>query len=390
MPSSRRLSPRSAPHADGVVNPGSATPAPQRRPALSVAWQESWPRCRPPPVAQARKVVELLRECRQLGLPLGHNGPPIMSQARFFCVVWVALLPRRHPIAQPGGYGTTIEVGYGITIDGGYGITIEVGYGITVEGGYGEPSGYDEESGELSTELARLKRSMAMALIFWALIFSASAWVGAQAGSPACGDGGICGCEVGNVYCQDRRLTSVHDAIPVDMVWLYLHSNQLLLCVGLGVSVYVSMFLCVRVSMTVWPTAHARLRKLRGLGGASSATSSNDDDLPQAVDLPAMEEEIRARTSGGPGVQDVAASKNHEILSLVKFKNFKWVGGHLENIMKLPRYENQLTALPKGVFDKLPQLTRLDLENNWLSALPDGVFEQLVNLKELVVCKTTS
>ncbi|CAN0421841.1 unnamed protein product [Lampetra planeri] len=97
-----------------------------------------------------------------------------------------------------------------------------------------------------------MKRSMAMARIFWALILSASAWVGAQAGSPACGDGGVCGCELGNVYCQDRRLTSVPDAIPTDMVWLYLHSNQLAgipakitSTLFITVSVYVSMFLCV-------------------------------------------------------------------------------------------------------------------------------------------------
>ncbi|CAM9931139.1 unnamed protein product [Lampetra planeri] len=46
----------------------------------------------------------------------------------------------------------------------------------------------------------------------------------------------------------------------------------------------------------------------KNIPAPSSATSSDDDDLPQAVDLPAMEEEIRAGTSTGPGVQDVAAS----------------------------------------------------------------------------------
>ncbi|CAN0041552.1 unnamed protein product [Lampetra planeri] len=49
-----------------------------------------------------------------------------------------------------------------------------------------------------------------------------------------------------------------------------------------------------------------QLRK--NIPAPSSATSSDDDDLPRAVDLPAMEEEIRAGTSAGPGVQDVAAS----------------------------------------------------------------------------------
>ncbi|XP_078475171.1 uncharacterized protein LOC144736499 [Lampetra planeri] len=46
----------------------------------------------------------------------------------------------------------------------------------------------------------------------------------------------------------------------------------------------------------------------KNIPAPSSATSSDDDDLPRAVDLPAMEEEIRAGTSAGPGVQDVAAS----------------------------------------------------------------------------------
>ncbi|CAM9701823.1 unnamed protein product [Lampetra planeri] len=50
-----------------------------------------------------------------------------------------------------------------------------------------------------------------------------------------------------------------------------------------------------------------QLRK-KNIPAPSSASSSDDDDLPQAVDLPAMEEEIRAGTSTGPGVQDVAAS----------------------------------------------------------------------------------
>ncbi|CAN0420436.1 unnamed protein product [Lampetra fluviatilis] len=46
----------------------------------------------------------------------------------------------------------------------------------------------------------------------------------------------------------------------------------------------------------------------KNIPAPSSATSSDEDDLPRAVDLPAMEEEIRAGTSAGPGVQDVAAS----------------------------------------------------------------------------------
>ncbi|CAM9379086.1 unnamed protein product [Lampetra planeri] len=50
-----------------------------------------------------------------------------------------------------------------------------------------------------------------------------------------------------------------------------------------------------------------QLRK-KTIPAPSSASSSDDDDFPQAVDLPAMEEEIRAGTSTGPGVQDVAAS----------------------------------------------------------------------------------
>ncbi|CAM9295563.1 unnamed protein product [Lampetra fluviatilis] len=50
-----------------------------------------------------------------------------------------------------------------------------------------------------------------------------------------------------------------------------------------------------------------QLRK-KNIPAPSSAPSSDDDDLPQAVDLPAMEEEIRAGTSTGPGVQGVAAS----------------------------------------------------------------------------------
>ncbi|CAN0421869.1 unnamed protein product [Lampetra planeri] len=39
--------------------------------------------------------------------------------------------------------------------------------------------------------------TVAMARIFWALILSTAVWVGAQAGSPACGDGGVCGCQGG-------------------------------------------------------------------------------------------------------------------------------------------------------------------------------------------------
>ncbi|CAM9681359.1 unnamed protein product [Lampetra planeri] len=59
----------------------------------------------------------------------------------------------------------------------------------------------------------------------------------------------------------------------------------------------------------------------KNIPAPSSATSSDDDDLPQTVDLPAMEEEIRAGTSTGPGEQDVAASVD---LSAPEDANLRW------------------------------------------------------------------
>ncbi|CAM9403638.1 unnamed protein product [Lampetra fluviatilis] len=50
-----------------------------------------------------------------------------------------------------------------------------------------------------------------------------------------------------------------------------------------------------------------QLRK-KNIPSPASASSSDDDDLPPAVDPTPAEEEIRAGTSAGPGVQDVAAS----------------------------------------------------------------------------------
>ena len=44
---------------------------------------------------------------------------------------------------------------------------------------------------------------------------------------------------------------------------------------------------------------------------------------------------------------------------------------------------NQLTALPAGVFDGLTRLEELHLHNNQLTALPEGVFDDLTNLEEL-------
>nr|3G39_A Chain A, Variable lymphocyte receptor VLRB.2D [Petromyzon marinus] len=46
-------------------------------------------------------------------------------------------------------------------------------------------------------------------------------------------------------------------------------------------------------------------------------------------------------------------------------------------------YDNQITKLEPGVFDRLTQLTRLDLDNNQLTVLPAGVFDKLTQLTQL-------
>ena len=45
--------------------------------------------------------------------------------------------------------------------------------------------------------------------------------------------------------------------------------------------------------------------------------------------------------------------------------------------------ENDLSALPEGVFDNTSNLYNLSLSHNGLSALPEGVFDNLSNLEWL-------
>nr|WLJ60638.1 variable lymphocyte receptor E VLRE0024 [Petromyzon marinus] len=163
-----------------------------------------------------------------------------------------------------------------------------------------------------------------MARIFWALILSASAWVGAQAGVPVCDHWrikGLCDCYIDDnhgrvVACASRSLSSVPDEIPANTELLTLHNNQLM--------------------------------------------ALPDGVFDQLVNLNALYLYKNQLKSLPPRVFD----------SLTK-------------LTTLSLSTNQLQSIPKGVFDRLTNLQELTLYNNKLQSVPDGTFDCLFSLQDI-------
>uniref|UniRef100_S4RIM8 LRRNT domain-containing protein n=1 Tax=Petromyzon marinus TaxID=7757 RepID=S4RIM8_PETMA len=76
-----------------------------------------------------------------------------------------------------------------------------------------------------------------------------------------------------------------------------------------------------------------------------------------------------------------------QVLYLYTNKITKLEPGVFDNALTQLTYltlrNNQLTALPEGVFDRLVNLQQLYLHLNRLSSIPAGMFDKLTNLKEL-------
>nr|AAT70348.1 variable lymphocyte receptor [Petromyzon marinus] len=87
-----------------------------------------------------------------------------------------------------------------------------------------------------------------------------------------------------------------------------------------------------------------------------------------------------------PGVFDRLAQLTGLDLSHNQFTALPaQVFDRLVNLQKLWLNSNKLTAIPAGVFDKLTELTYLNLNTNQLTALPEGVFDKLPKLTHLVL-----
>nr|WLJ60673.1 variable lymphocyte receptor D VLRD0031 [Petromyzon marinus] len=188
-----------------------------------------------------------------------------------------------------------------------------------------------------------------MARIFCALILSAAVWVGAQAGSPACGYGGVCRCFHGTHYgigpgqvvnCENKRLSSVPDGIPGDTEILGLGGNQL---------------------TGIPSTAFQGLTKLTYL----NLDSNKLQYLPV-------------------GVFDQMKNLQELHLQDNQLKSLRpRVFDRLTKLKELWLNHNQLQSIPEKVFDKLTQLQQLYLSNNQLQSVPDGAFDRLTSLTRI-------
>nr|WLJ60674.1 variable lymphocyte receptor D VLRD0032 [Petromyzon marinus] len=203
-----------------------------------------------------------------------------------------------------------------------------------------------------------------MARIFCALILSAAVWVGAQAGSPACGHGGICSCYGRTVGCGSNALHSVPEGIPTNTAFLDLAGNQL---TALPKGVFDKL-----PNLTSLDLQNNHLTALR------------DGVFDQLVNLKVLYLYNNKLQTLPAGVFDQLTELGTLWLSNNQLKSLlPGVFDRLTKLTLLYLSTNQLQSIPKGVFDRLTNLQELRLYYNKLQSVPDGTFDCLFSLREI-------